>query len=747
MSVPIPYLIWAVMQAEAEAFESFAEHDWAHDPGPRSQNRWRNVKTGKIVYSATNPGGAASTPQADTAKNAALGGQKPEIPPNVPQAQENKTVAAEKRALVPRKTPEERQQLYETARAKVKDVLAGERTPEAAHELIGALSELTVKQLHDIKKEYGLKASGPRKEELKRKIAARMAGATTPSDQIKRTPAPKPEPWKGTSEPEIGQVYNAPTNDLQVDPERFQFKMNTNKEGVTQELKSVGKWNPDFAGVLAVWKDQKDGKTYVVNGHHRRELAGRLGIENLAVRYLDAKTPEEARSKGALINMAGGRGTAMDAAKYMRDAKATPEDLKTAGVSLKGKLIEDAIPLTKLNDRIFDRVVRGTFDPEKAQAIGKHLDNPDLQNKLVSLLDKREEDGKDLSTKTVEEMAREMATTPTHTVHETGGLFGDIESEESLFVERNELKSHIRQALAKDVRDFQAVASQRRAGRVAEAGNVLNVEKNKQIAQESDQTKNVFDTLVNRKGAVSDAVNEAAKAYADAKGKKAKDAAKSAAVESVRAAIKAESESTTVGGAKPAEGGANPKQPGGAESVSGVGAAGSAPGAATPNANAPDGGRGDAGPHGVKDDRSSADRIADVYDYGSTAKTRENADKWNARFEGESSPELQSKVVDAVRKNLKDGETTLPEVFKAMSADGVSKPDMMKAVNALAKSGQLKITPDTGSVHNWGQKGGDADLAFVDHAGAPMDIVSLGKEKPSAKATSPEKEDKSPGFP
>lgn len=47
-----------------------------------------------------------------------------------------------------------------------------------------------------------------------------------------------------------------------------------------------------------VWLDHANGKTYVVNGHHRGDLAKRLGEKSITVKYLDAK---DARAKGALI--------------------------------------------------------------------------------------------------------------------------------------------------------------------------------------------------------------------------------------------------------------------------------------------------------------------------------------------------------------------------------------------------------------------------------------------------------------
>jgi hypothetical protein len=366
-------------------------------------------------------------------------------------------------------------------------------------------------------------------------------------------------PWASKAQPDHGKVYNAPVEALHVDPARFQFKLNVDKSGVTEELKSVKHWNPEFAGVLSVWKDPGDSKTYVVNGHHRRELAGRLGAKNVAVRYIVAKTAQQARAVGALVNIAEGRGTALDAAKFMRDAGAGPEALAEHGVSLNGKLAQDATVLTRLNDRAFDRVARGTLSPQVAMAVAKHLADGDLQETLFRHLDKREDAGKDNSPRLIEEMAREMALAgKTSKTEHT--LFGDIESEESLFDERNEIKAHVRSELAREVNDFAAVASKRRAERVKGAGNILDTDANKKIAEETERVRNVFDTLANRKGLISDALNQAAAEYAKAKSRKEKDHVRKQALERVKDAVFREA---GVGQAEPerAEGGLRGSQP------------------------------------------------------------------------------------------------------------------------------------------------------------------------------------------
>ena len=74
------------------------------------------------------------------------------------------------------------------------------------------------------------------------------------------------------------------------------------------ELHGVKNWNPESAGVISVWRDPENGKTFVVNGHHRLDLANRLGVEKVTARYIDAPDAATARMKGAITNIAEGPG-------------------------------------------------------------------------------------------------------------------------------------------------------------------------------------------------------------------------------------------------------------------------------------------------------------------------------------------------------------------------------------------------------------------------------------------------------
>jgi len=429
--------------------------------------------------------------------------------------------------------------------------MVGDASPEHFEELATHLPNLTVAQLKDIRAALGISNKDRTKQAIVARLvnhAGRVVSGELPASQDRPEPVPKaPRP------PKPGAVKTVPPGELHVDPARFQFKLNTNNPaGVTDELKSVKTWNPDLAGVISVWRDPKDGQTYVVNGHHRHALATRLGSKDLAVRYIDAADSKEARAVGALVNIAEGRGTAIDAAKFMRDKGLSIDDFAKYGVTLKaGALADQAQTLTKLNPRAFHRLSLGQLDVNKALAVAKHLENPERQEKLFKLLDKRREEGKDIGTKTVEEMARTMnavkdATTTTST------LWGPEENSEDTFVHRAVLAQAIRAELASDVTDFEVVASERRAGKISGAGNVLAVGENKQRADAAEKAKNVFDALANRSGPVADALNDGAVKLAQAKTDKERKRARFETGEAVREAIDRELGTADRGAKSPA---------------------------------------------------------------------------------------------------------------------------------------------------------------------------------------------------
>lgn len=459
----------------------------------------------------------------------------------------------------PRKKEQEKREKQSTAQTAIATAVGD---PSRLHEgHVEALHDhvKTVDKAHlvNVARQLRVKLGGP-KAAVADRILAYVQGhrAATAALPPPPPPAPPPEPVKDKNAtdpdtgrpdtPQRGRVYQVATKSLKVDPARFQFKTNTNAKGVTKELAGVKVFNPDFAGVMSVWRDPANGEDNVINGHHRHDLAERTGQPDVAVRYITAPDAKSARAVGALINIAEGRGTSVDAAKFMRDSGVTADDFAKYGVSMNGALAKDANDLTHLNDRVFDRLARGTLELPTALAIGRHLPDPELQNTLVSYLDKLADKNKTPPANQIVEMAKEMAATPTASTT-TQSLWGDIEDTQSLFGPRNELKAFVRNELAKAAGDFNAVAGDRRASNLGAAGNKLDTAGNKARAYSAEQDKTMFDLKANSAGGrVSTALNAAAELLLKAKSQKEKNNARKQALAGVRAAI--EAEFATIGG-------------------------------------------------------------------------------------------------------------------------------------------------------------------------------------------------------
>lgn len=169
------------------------------------------------------------------------------------------------------------------------------------------------------------------------------------------------------------QIVN--TGDLKVDPERFQYKGGTDARGVQRgsSLEGVDRWNTDMEGVVEVWQDPADGNYYVVNGHNRFAKAKELGIPTLAVKELIAESPEQAKTAGALSNIASGGGRPIDAAWFMKGAGVTdPAQLEAMGVPLSPDSGHglSGFQLSQLPDDILRAVESGQIKERMGRIIG-----------------------------------------------------------------------------------------------------------------------------------------------------------------------------------------------------------------------------------------------------------------------------------------------------------------------------------------------------------------------------------------
>jgi hypothetical protein len=91
---------------------------------------------------------------------------------------------------------------------------------------------------------------------------------------------------------------------IRLDPERFQTRDASIKDGFELDLSDVSVYNVDFAGVLSVWLDPSDGAVYLADGHRRLELARRTATKHVFVQFLNYESASEVAVAGALINVA-----------------------------------------------------------------------------------------------------------------------------------------------------------------------------------------------------------------------------------------------------------------------------------------------------------------------------------------------------------------------------------------------------------------------------------------------------------
>lgn len=304
-------------------------------------------------------------------------------------------------------------------------------------------------------------------------------------------------------------------DEIVPDPERFQYKRDADAEsGAGSELKDLTQFDEQLAGVISVWRDPNTGIVHPVNGHNRLALAKRTGHESVNVQELPAKTASEARAMGALANVAEGRGTALDAARFFRETGLTPDDLRTR-VSFKGVIARQGTGLSKLASDVFQKVERGDLPEGHGAAIGAMLDSPEMQRVAVSALERTSQR---LSESEVRELARQIRDAGSETATQET-LFGNESTELPLYVEKAKLADGIRRRLAADRRLFGYVAREGRADDLARAGNKIDVENSRRIADESAQLEEVFSGLWTRSGPIATALNDAARRIANGEAK------------------------------------------------------------------------------------------------------------------------------------------------------------------------------------------------------------------------------------
>jgi hypothetical protein len=317
-----------------------------------------------------------------------------------------------------------------------------------------------------------------------------------------------------------GQAADVKTSAIHFDAERFQYKLAHGQNGSVGSLAGVKKWDPELAGAISVWRDPANGKVFVVNGHNRLDLARKLGVGKVHVKFLEAEDAAEARAKGALTNIAEGRGTALDAAKFFRDAGIRRQDLAERGIPMREAVATQGLDLAALHPHLFRKVVDGDLSPARAAILGgsglSHADQKLVHDQVAKL----QRGGKgEVNDRTLRELIDNAKAAPRSRGDGALDLFGGADEEahgRSLALHRADIQGALKSELAREKKLFGLVSKSKAAEDLAERGrSSIDTEATGHVSREAAGLLGVFDTLKNRSGPVGDALNRAAEELAN----------------------------------------------------------------------------------------------------------------------------------------------------------------------------------------------------------------------------------------
>ena len=304
-----------------------------------------------------------------------------------------------------------------------------------------------------------------------------------------------------------GVFYNLDPMTIEVDAKTFQFKEGGDEFGVTDRLQGVTIWDKYKAGVITVY-EYADGRLAVADGHQRLGLAKRIMSQDPSqdvkviaykLREADGITPEQARVIAAMKNIAEGTGTAIDAAKILRVDPSRLSELPP-----KSELVRQARDMIVLGDGAFQAVVNGVVPANQGAIVGRLISDPAQQTAAINILAKAGPSNQFQA----EAIVRQVREAGYETIEQTS-LFGDEVVAESFYVERAKILDRTYKELRRDKAAFETLV--RNADRLEAEGNVLAKSANERKAATDGQTIALLQALANRKGPLSDALNDAAK--------------------------------------------------------------------------------------------------------------------------------------------------------------------------------------------------------------------------------------------
>ena len=389
--------------------------------------------------------------------------------------------------------------------AALQRIQAGQPTPEDLHVIANAVgAPLQPAEIHDL-------STAIQNDLADSAVLAKGADAKQVAQVIhsleNNGPVP-PTPLDNLPPPNF-KFFNP--QDLKVDAARFQFKEGGDAQGVTTRLKGVTNWKPERAGTAVVFEDDA-GNSFVADGHQRTGLAARIQEQSgqavqlpaYVFRAADGYSADDVRLIAALKNIGEGTGSAIDAAKVLRNGSV---DLKSSGLPINSAIVRDGAGLAKLSPDAFTMAVNEVIDPKLSAVIGRLVNDPQLHAQMIDVL--KHSEAKTLGD--AESMVRDMLAEPTVVEHQNT-LFGEEDLKRMLLKEKAQVRATTLRNLKKDKAVFNSLVEEQ--NRIASHGNILDAAANSERANADAILIETIDRLSRQVGPISQALNTAAREVA-----------------------------------------------------------------------------------------------------------------------------------------------------------------------------------------------------------------------------------------
>lgn len=298
--------------------------------------------------------------------------------------------------------------------------------------------------------------------------------------------------------------------DIGTDAAAFQYKSGGDAAGATDRLANVGRWDEIGAGKVVVF-ERMNGELVIADGHQRLALAKRLEREGrghveldaYVLREADGWTPADVRALAAKKNLQEGSGTAIDAARILRERP----DIADQSLPTTAPMLRQARALARLSDAAFTRVVSGQAEPSYAALVADLVPDKERHASVLDDLTRLGPQTQREARVAIGELLQAGARVETQMT-----LLGAENSVRSLLPELIKVLDQALALLRQEGRVFNALV--RDAGMIEGAGNRLSTDVNAARAEMAQQAEALIERLARMRGPVSQMLDELAGAVA-----------------------------------------------------------------------------------------------------------------------------------------------------------------------------------------------------------------------------------------